>query len=113
MLLRGRISFLIGLAVMGSVIFVPAEPASAQCAPSADSTPCNDVIRITTMPSASATAAVGSSVARDATALADTSGTPLSASAPVVALMMLIGAGLLALLVVQSARTRLRQLWCW
>ena len=103
MLLRGRISFLIGLAVMGSFIFVLAEPASAQCAPSADSTPCNDVIRITTMPSASATAEVGSSAARDTTTLADTSGTPLLASTPVVALMMLVGAGLLALLVVRRA----------
>ena len=78
-----------------------AEPASAQCAPSADSTPCNDVIRITTMPSASATVEVSSSAAQGTTALADTSGAPLPASAPVVALMILVGAGLLSLLVVR------------
>ena len=102
MLLRGRLSFLIGLAVMGNLIFVLAGPASAQCAPIADSTPCNDVIRVTTMPSVSTTAEVGSSAAWGSTALADTSGAPLPASAPVVTLMMLVGAGLLALLVVHS-----------
>jgi hypothetical protein len=102
MLLRGRLSFLIGLAVMGDFIFVLAGPASAQCAPSADSSPCNDVIRVTTMPSASTTAEVSSSAALGSTALSDTSGAPLLASTPVVALMMLVGAGLLALLVVRS-----------
>jgi hypothetical protein len=103
MLLRGRLSFLIGLAVMGNFIFVLAGPASAQCAPGgADSSPCNDVIRVTTIPSASTTAEVGSSAALGSTPLADTSGAPLLASTPVVALVMLVGAGLLALLVVRS-----------
>jgi hypothetical protein len=84
-MLRRSLSSLIGIAVMVSSIIVLAGSASAQCAPSTNSSPCNDFI--------TATATSSATVASD---LPGTGGMSPAALLTILPAILLVGGGLLS-----------------
>jgi len=85
--LRGRLSFLIGLAGTVSSMFVLAGSASTLCVPSTNSSPCNDYGVVSTGASASGIAT---------SSLPGSGGVPPATLLTVLPAILLVGSGLLA-----------------